>query len=189
MIQSVLAEAGLRLSDCDAIAFGSGPGSFTGVRTACGLVQGLAFGSNLPVIPIVTLHAMAYACREVSGASDILAVLDARMGEVYSAQYRYEQGWQVVIPPALSLPSALAAEGNFTACGNALNAYRDEFRFEAKALVDAYPNLMPHAAQIVRLGELEWLQGRFVSAHEAQPVYLRNKIAFTTAERAAKVAA
>src|SRR3954471_16648373 len=89
MIQELLAEAAIALKDCDAIAFGSGPGSFTGVRTACGIAQGLAFGLDKPVVPIVTLQAMALACHKASGASDVLAVLDARMGEVYWAQYRF----------------------------------------------------------------------------------------------------
>src|SRR5450759_3407814 len=94
MVQSLLAQAGISLAQCDAIAFGAGPGSFTGVRTACGIAQGLAFGLDLPVLPIVTLLAMAQACRESGLASDVLCVLDARMGEVYWAQYRYADGWQ-----------------------------------------------------------------------------------------------
>ena len=102
LVQSLLAEADIRLAQCNAIAFGCGPGSFTGVRTACGIVQGLAFGLNLPAIPVVTLLAMAQACRAASGAVDVLAVLDARMGEVYWAQYRYADGWQTVIEPTLS---------------------------------------------------------------------------------------
>src|ERR1035437_1775468 len=79
MVQSLLAQAGVTLAQCDAIAFGSGPGSFTGVRTACGIAQGLAFGLDVPLLPIVTLLAMAQACRENCGATDVLCVLDARM--------------------------------------------------------------------------------------------------------------
>ena len=90
MIQELLAEAGITLKDCDAIAFGAGPGSFTGVRTACGISQGLAFGANLPVVPVVTLDAMALACRQQHGAERVLTVLDARMDEVYWAQYEFD---------------------------------------------------------------------------------------------------
>ena len=112
MVQAVLAEAGIRLADCDAIAFGAGPGSFTGVRTACGVVQGLAFGAGLPVATIGTLDAMAEACREKTGASDVLCLLDARMGEVYWAQFRHgASGWQIVVAPRLSKPTDVAPEG------------------------------------------------------------------------------
>lgn len=84
MIQQLLAEAGLALAQCDALAFGVGPGSFTGVRTACGVVQGLAFGVDRPVVPVVTLEAAAQACRvHDAQAAEVLAILDARMGEVY----------------------------------------------------------------------------------------------------------
>jgi tRNA threonylcarbamoyladenosine biosynthesis protein TsaB len=89
MVQELLAEARIRLGEVDAIAFGAGPGSFTGVRTACGVAQGLAFGADLPVLPLMTLEAMAEACRATTGATEVLAVLDARMNEVYWAQYRF----------------------------------------------------------------------------------------------------
>src|SRR5450830_1545003 len=100
MVQELLSEAGIALADCDAIAFGAGPGSFTGVRTACGVAQGLAYGANLPVLPLVTLEAMAEACRAATGAVEVLAVLDARMSEVYWAQYRFiDGGWLEVVAP------------------------------------------------------------------------------------------
>lgn len=170
MVQELLAEAGLALKDLDAIAFGAGPGSFTGVRTACGIAQGLAFGSGLPAIPVVTLAAMALACRQRTGAADVLAVLDARMGEVYWAQYRYADGWQTVIEPALCAPDGVASIGPVTACGNGL---------PGSELAD----VMPHAAQVAQLAALEFAAGRTVSAAHAQPIYLRNKIAYTSAER------
>ena len=87
LLQELLREQDLTLGQCDALAFGAGPGSFTGVRTACGLAQGLAFGANLPVVPVVTLLAMADAARNQGGGDNIIAVLDARMGEVYWAQF------------------------------------------------------------------------------------------------------
>ncbi|HCE07640.1 MAG TPA: tRNA (adenosine(37)-N6)-threonylcarbamoyltransferase complex dimerization subunit type 1 TsaB [Oxalobacteraceae bacterium] len=185
MVQSVLAQAGIGLAQCDAVAFGAGPGSFTGVRTACGIAQGLAFGLDLPVLAVVTLQAMAQACREVSGASDVLAVLDARMGEVYWAQYRYTDRWLTVTAPTLSAPSELVARGTVTACGNGMSVYADAFAAHSFA-VDARPDLMPHARWIAQVARSELAQGMAVAARDAQPIYLRNKIALTTSERLAK---
>lgn len=195
MVQELLAEAGVTLRDCDAIAFGSGPGSFTGVRTACGIAQGLAFGADLPVVPVVTLDAMAQACRVLTGAADVLAVLDARMGEVYWAQYHYDGGWHAVVPPSLCAPGDVAplpTTGPLAACGNGFSAYPDAF-FERDFAHGALAEVMPHAGAVAQLAAIELAAGRSVSAAGAQPLYLRNKIAFTSAERqvinAAKAAA
>ena len=195
MVQELLAEAGIALADCDAVAFGAGPGSFTGVRTACGIAQGLAFGAGLPVLPLVTLAAMALACHQQTGATEILAVLDARMGEVYWAQYRYAGGWQVVAEPALCAPGALApiaTQQPLAACGNGFAAYPEAFAGRAFA-AGALAQVMPHAVQVAQLARIALAAGAAVSAAEAQPLYLRNKIAFTSAERqvinAAKAAA
>ncbi|NVD75021.1 tRNA (adenosine(37)-N6)-threonylcarbamoyltransferase complex dimerization subunit type 1 TsaB [Duganella sp. BJB1802] len=179
MIQELLAEAGIALKDCDAIAFGSGPGSFTGVRTACGIAQGLAFGGNLPVVPVVTLDAMALACHQRHGAAEVLAVLDARMGEVYWAQYRFADGAAPVpvLPPALSAPEAVRPQGAPVACGNGLSAYAEAFAG------GGFAEVMPHAEQVAQLAAIALAAGRTVTAAEAQPLYLRNKIAYTQAER------
>jgi len=192
MVQELLAEAGVTLSQCDAIAFGAGPGSFTGVRTACGIAQGLAYGAGLPVVSLVTLDAMALACRQQSGASDVLAVLDARMGEVYWAQYR---GEQLVAGPALCAPgelAPLATDGPLTACGNGFSAYPDAFA-NLPCAQGALVEIMPHALQLVQLAVAALDAGAGVPAAQAQPLYLRNKIAYTSAERlvinAAKAAA
>ena len=190
MIQELLAEAGIALKDCDAIAFGSGPGSFTGVRTACGIAQGLAFGANLPVVPVVTLDAMALACRQQSGATDVLAVLDARMGEVYWAQYQFDSAAgataiaapRAVLGPALSAPEAVAPQGAVTACGNGFTAYAEGLSGKDFA-AGARAEVMPHAAQIAQLAAIAFAAGATVSAADAQPLYLRNKIAYTQAER------
>ena len=201
MVQDLLAEAGIALRDCDAIAFGAGPGSFTGVRTACGIAQGLAFGAGLPVVPVVTLAAMALACHQHTGATEVLAVLDARMGEVYWAQYRYAGLWQELVAPTLCAPSEvvpvvsmppMVSPAPLAACGNGFSAYPHAFSgcdFGATALAQ----VMPHASAVAQLALIELAAGRSVAPARAQPLYLRNKIAFTSAERlvinAAKVAA
>ncbi len=182
MIQELLAEAGITLAQCDAIAFGAGPGSFTGVRTACGIAQGLAYGAGLPVLPLVTLDAMALACRQHTGATEVLAVLDARMGEVYWAQYR---GDDVIAGPALCAPADVApqaSDGALTACGNGFSAYPDAFADKPYAR-GAHAAIMPHAQQIAQLAVAAFDANKALPAALAQPLYLRNKIAYTSAER------
>ena len=190
MVQAVLEQAGLRLDQCTAIGYGLGPGSFTGVRTACGIAQGLAYGADLPVVPVVTLQAMAQACREQTGANDVLAILDARMGEVYWAQYRYRDdhaGWQEVIAPSLSAPANVTPQGSVQACGNGLAAYAAAFA-AAPFAASALARLVPHAAQVAHLARLAFTEGRMLPAHAAQPLYLRNNVALTINERLAKAA-
>ncbi|MEN9864912.1 MAG: tRNA threonylcarbamoyl adenosine modification protein YeaZ [Pseudomonadota bacterium] len=176
MVQSLLQQAALTLADCHAIAFGAGPGSFTGVRTACGLAQGLAFGLNLPVLPVSTLLALAEGMRQArSGADMVMPVLDARMGEVYWAQYRYQDGWQEVHAPALAKPQDLVCDLQQVApCGNGASLCGFD--------IGEAPQL-PHAAQIAQLGALALAQGLGLDAAQAQPFYLRNKVAQTSAER------
>jgi tRNA threonylcarbamoyladenosine biosynthesis protein TsaB len=186
MLQALLKQAGVTLAQCDAIAFGAGPGSFTGVRTACGLAQGLAFGAALPVIAVVTLEAMAQACRQATGAADVLAVLDARMGEVYWAQYRYEGGWQTIVEPALSAASEVMPVGQVTACGNGLSLYPAAFESRLPES-RMHPAIMPHAARVAELAHAALARGATLAPREAQPLYLRNKVALTTVERLAKV--
>ena len=187
MLQELLREQDITLGQCDALAFGSGPGSFTGVRTACGLAQGLAFGANLPVVPVVTLLAMADAARLQGAGDSIIAVLDARMGEVYWAEYRFDGQWQVVKEPRLSAPEQVIAQDASCVTGNGLAVYAD--RFTALQSISRWPELMPHATQIAWLGRRFFQQGQRVHPREAQPLYLRNKVAMTTAERTAARAA
>ncbi len=186
MIQSVLREAGIRLNDCDAIAFGAGPGSFTGVRTACGLAQGLAFGAKLPVIPVITLLAMAERARS-RGANHVLSVLDARMGEVYWAQYRFDDHWTPITAPCLSAASQVQASGSPAVCGNGLVAYANDLAH--LDLRQSLPEVMPHASDILTLALVALTEGATLHARDAQPLYLRNKVALTTRERMAGAAA
>jgi len=188
LVQALLQDAGITLKQCDAIAFGCGPGSFTGVRTACGIVQGLAFGASLPVVPVVTLLAMAEACREAHGATDVLAVLDARMGEVYWAQYRFDGAWHEIAPPTLSSADAVAPQGKVVACGNGFSAYAEAFTgrdFSA----GAFTSIVPHAREVACLARAAHGAGLTIPARDAQPLYLRNKVALTTAERMQKAEA
>lgn len=190
MVQSVLAQGDIRLSQCAAIAFGAGPGSFTGVRTACGIAQGLAFGANLPVISIVTLLAMAEACRAETGAHEVLTVLDARMGEVYWAQYSYANAWHTVVAPTLSAVVNVVPQpkDGLVACGNGFAAYPSEFALQAHSypwMQQARAEVMPHAAQVARLARIAFTAGQLLTPEQAQPIYLRNKIALTTEERLA----
>jgi tRNA threonylcarbamoyladenosine biosynthesis protein TsaB len=184
MVQELLAEAQIRLDDVDAIAFGAGPGSFTGVRTACGVAQGLAFGAELPVLPLVTLEAMAEACRAKSGALEVLAVLDARMNEVYWAQYRFDGAWQVVVAPTLSGPEAVVPQPveGLAACGNGFSVYPDAFAGKGFAAA-ADAAIVPHARDLAAIGAAALAAGKGVPAAQAQPLYLRNKVAYTSAER------
>jgi tRNA threonylcarbamoyladenosine biosynthesis protein TsaB len=186
MVQELLEEAGIVLRQCDAIAYGAGPGSFTGVRTACGISQGLGFGAGLPLVPVVTLDAMALACRQAQGAASVLAVLDARMNEVYWAQYRFEGDTPVaVLPPALTAPADVApAPGEaLVVCGNGFSAYPEAFAGKPFA-ERAHQDIMPHAVQIAGIGARLFQAGHAVPAAQAQPLYLRNKVAYTKEERA-----
>jgi len=190
MVQELLAEAGVKLAEVDAIAFGAGPGSFTGVRTACGVAQGLAFGADLPVLPLNTLEAMAEACRARTGAAEVLAVLDARMNEVYWAQYRFDGAWKTVIEPVLSSPALVAPQpaDGLAACGNGFAVYPDAFAGKDFA-ADADSGIVPHARDLARIGAAALVAGQGVPAAQAQPLYLRNKVAYTSAERQALNAA
>lgn len=180
LAERTLGEAGLRFSDLTAIAFARGPGSFTGLRIACGLAQGLAFARDLPLVAVGTLEAMALA----SGASRVIVVLDARMSEVYCGFF--EDGEQqgeigVYSPPALPLP----ASTGWLACGNGLAAY-PELRQRLAPCVDAWqPELMPSAAAVARIAAQRLARGETIDAADALPLYVRDKVAQTVAERLA----
>ncbi len=187
MLQQLLAGAGLRIAAVDALAFGCGPGSFTGVRTACGLVQGLAIGTQRKAVPVVSLLAMAESARAAGAGDDIIAVLDARMGEVYWARYRFDGEWQARVEPVLARAADVQADGgNPAICGNALLAYPDDFA-QIGAL-PRWPDILPHATAIARLAAARFARDEWVEARDAQPLYLRNKIALTTSERMAAAA-
>ena len=169
-IMALLREANVQLADLDAIVFGRGPGSFTGLRTACSVAQGLAFGANVKVLPIDTLLAVAEDARIEHGVNRVVAVLDARMGEVYSAAYAFAAGqWHVESDIQLGKPEALQIS-NGVAVGN---------------FAPANLAAMPTATAMLRLAPAMLVAGLAVPADQALPLYVRDKVAQTTLEREA----
>lgn len=179
MLERLLASAGISIAQLDAVAYGAGPGSFTGLRLACGAAQGLAFARGLPVADISTLEAMAEEC----GATRVVACLDARMHEVYySAIEKDGVRWREVIPAQCVAPaSAPVPEGeDWTACGNGLSVYEDLFR---NRFARRMPEVHPSAMAVARLAASRFAAGEGVDAALAAPDYVREKVAFTIEER------
>ena len=175
LLERLLAGAGMALAQLEAIAFGAGPGSFTGLRIACGLAQGLAFARGLPVIGVSTLEAMAEEC----GAARVVACLDARMSEVYySALEKRPGGWREVIEVQCVAPAAAprpAGEG-WIGCGNGFSVYGNF------GLSQVFPDIHPGAAAIARLAAPRLAAGQGIDAALAAPLYVREKVAFTRQE-------
>lgn len=183
MVDTVLAEGGLRLAMLDGIAYGQGPGSFTGLRIACAVAQGLASPAAIPLAGIGTLHAMALAC----GAAKVMCSLDARMQEIYHAAYVLEgDAYIEVSAPRVCAPATapkLPGDG-WTGCGSGFAAYRDVLQQHyGAALATIDDTVYPHAGDIARLAAPLFAAGRGIRAEEAAPLYIRDKVALKTAER------
>ncbi len=199
-VRAQMAQAGLCWADLDAIAFGRGPGAFTGLRTACAVAQGLAFGAGLPVLPVDSLLIVAEDarahCVSDGGACDVAVAMDARMGELYAARYRWDGArWAVACAPRLCAPGALPAswepEGTLPAvrAGSGLGLLPDgPARAAGAVAMTGPPQAADRAAALLRLAQAAWDAGEAVEAAQALPVYLRDKVALTTAERAAQAA-
>ena len=199
-IVRLMDEAQMRFADLTAVVFGKGPGSFTGLRTACSVAQGLAFGAGVPVLPIDTLLAVAEEARWSqlqAGAiahdapRTVLALLDARMDEVYSAAYRWEHvpgaslgRWQEAAPLQVGAPEKLQMPDGpmVLQAGNAFAAYGERL---PQVVSEGWRcEALPTAAALLRLAPALWAQGLAVPAEQAMPLYIRDKVAQTTAERA-----
>lgn len=183
MLDALMQDAGCRMQNLDGIAFGSGPGSFTGVRIACGAVQGLALGANLKVAGICTLLALA----EAAGHPKVIAALDARMGEIYCAAYEKCDGeWLSVFDPTLCKPeeAPLLAGEDWFGAGSGFAAFGEALQARyAGQLSGMDGSAIPQAAAIAALGAMQFANGLGVDAALAQPFYLRDKVALKTAER------
>lgn len=179
MIQQILADAGVALSALDAIAFGRGPGAFTGVRIAIGVVQGLAFALDRPVLPVSNLAVLAQRSLREHGAQQVAAAIDARMDEVYWGCYAAEQGEMrllgseaVLAPELAQLPRG--AEGDWFAAGTGWGTYGARIGLTP---VSSEPAMLPHAEDLLSLARFAWARGEAVPADQAQPVYLRDNVA------------
>ena len=183
LVRELLAEAAVTVGQLDAIAFGAGPGAFTGLRIACGVAQGLAVAAGVPVVPVSSLETLA----AMSGAERVLAMLDARMGEVYSGRYvRSDDGYtlqgeiRVSAPDDIALPNP---EEGWLACGNALGAYPALGACLEAAGVVLQPGVVPRAEALAGLAAVRAARGEVVDAALAAPFYVRDKVAKTVAER------
>ncbi|MDR2852395.1 MAG: tRNA (adenosine(37)-N6)-threonylcarbamoyltransferase complex dimerization subunit type 1 TsaB [Burkholderiaceae bacterium] len=205
LVHELLAQAGVHLRDLDAIAFGRGPGAFTGLRTACAVAQGFGWGAGIALLPVDTLLAVAEDARMRYGVRRVLALLDARMDQIYAAPYDFDADGpcpevtpQLLAPEQIRLPGSRRAEhhpadrdsgdwnsgdvnsGDWVWAGNVFDVYGD--RLPAAAL--RYPAL-PSASALLRLAPALLATGRAVAPADALPLYVRDKVAQTTAERAA----
>lgn len=184
MVDEVLKEAEITLAELDALAFGRGPGSFTGVRIGIGIAQGLAFGADLPMIGVSTLQAMAQGSYRKHGVSHVACAIDARMSEVYWGRFsRQEDGtWmatdaECVIPPAVLAENSQSDEQRWLTAGTGWEAYQEALA-ELKFEVAAGEVLFPDAEDIVALAKFELEQGNTVTVEDASPVYLRDTVAW-----------
>ena len=204
-IQALLDAANMQLKDLHGIAFGAGPGAFTGVRIACGVAQGLGFGVNIPVVGVNTLLAVAQGCFvQNNGADKVIVCLDARMGEVYHAAFRKiktsekaNHQWleisetQVCKPEAAPVLAAGAStinthEKQWVGAGSGWGVYGDALsKIYQQDLVRTLPNMMPTAEAILQLARPVFDAGEAKPASEAAPIYIRNRVALTTLQREA----
>lgn len=178
LLRRLLARRGAGADELDAIAFGAGPGSFTGLRIACGLAQGLAVARNLPLLGVSTLDAIA----EESGAARVMVCIDARMREVYYACLEKKgTEWRASRPAACVPPAAVQRPPGdaWCGCGNGFAAYPELATMVTRVL----PEVHPSAGAIARLAAPRFLAGEGADAAVAAPLYLRDKVALTIEER------
>ena len=182
MVQQILAESGVSLNRLDALAFGRGPGSFTGVRIGIGIAQGLAMGSDLPMIGVSTLATMAQGAFRQMGATQVLAAIDARMGEVYWGQYQRQndgvwlgENTEAVFTPERAQQNVMALAGEWASVGTGWGTYPDMAAATPITLVDGQITL-PQAEDMLPLALVDFALGKMTAVENAQPTYLRNEV-------------
>lgn len=182
MVQQILAESSVSLNQLDALAFGRGPGSFTGVRIGIGIAQGLAMGADLPMIGVSTLATMAQGAFRQMGATQVLAAIDARMGEVYWGQYQRQndgvwlgENTEAVFTPERAQQNVMALAGEWASVGTGWGTYPDMAAATSITLVDGQITL-PQAEDMLPLALVDFALGKMTAVENAQPTYLRNEV-------------
>jgi tRNA threonylcarbamoyladenosine biosynthesis protein TsaB len=186
MVMELLAESGLSLKQLDGLAYGMGPGSFTGLRIACGVAQGLALGADLPVLGVSTLEALAEEAWTARGADKVLACLDARMNEVYGGLYqRHDKAWSCLTGPVVCPPEAIPMPSTpgFVGVGPGFAAYPQLVVLGENHLAGIEAGLFPHARAIAQMGAPRFAEGQGLPPEAAEPVYIRDKVALKICER------
>lgn len=184
MIEKVLHAGGVSTKALDAVAFGRGPGSFTGLRIAAGVTQGIAFGAGIPVVPVSTLAALALQAFQRSGHHHVIASLDAKIGEVYWGCFHVDgDEVQSLHDERLSLPERVvfvhpeSSEQSWYGAGTGWRLYTGELARLRETLTGCDENLLPRAGDVARLAVNLYRRGEVVAADDAAPVYLRDKVA------------
>lgn len=184
LVNDVLTESGVALTELDALAFGRGPGSFTGVRIGIGIAQGLALGAELPMIGVSTLATMAQGAWRQTGATRVLAAIDARMGEVYWAEYQRDENgvWQGEATEAVLKPEVVEArlaqlDGAWARVGTGWKAWPEMGGNSGLTLTDGNTEL-PAAEDMLPIALQMFAEGRTVGVEQSEPVYLRNEVAW-----------
>ena len=186
--QTLLDAAGLKITQLDGLAFGRGPGSFTGVRIATSVVQGMAFGADLPVVPVSTLAAMAQQMVQQHDATHVISAIDARMGGIYAGCYERDAAglMRLIGVEALSAPveCVLPNAHHWIGAGTGWQTHGVALQQRlGERVTHIYPDVWPQAGSIVLLAADDLARGLSVSAEQAQPVYLRNDVAKKISEQ------
>lgn len=184
LVRAALADADVKLTDLDALAFGRGPGSFTGVRIGIGIAQGLALGAELPMIGVSTLATMAQGAWLKTGATRVLAAIDARMGEVYWAEYQRDADgvWHGEETEAVLKPEAVSErlqqlDGSWAMVGTGWGAWPELAANSPLTLTDG-EMLLPTAEDMLPIARQLFAAQKWVAVEQAEPVYLRNEVAW-----------
>ena len=180
LVEKLIAEAGISLSDLDGIVYGRGPGSFTGIRICTSMAQGLALGQDLPVFGVSTLDSMAQQAAREGGVTDVVCAIDARMNEVYWAQYKVEAGIAVAVTAEkVSHPDSIQLadlqSDNFVACGTGFDTYPELLKLDDKANTLETAKF-PTAESMLTLGQIALAENKFTVVDDLAPVYVRDEV-------------